>query len=552
MVSPNFSIAPDNTSQYYICWSPMDVIWASDAGGWGAGKIHQDALGHIPVAVEINAELEIGNNGTPTYFGWANYMMYHIRRIPVSGWGSPYATKNVEAICFFGTADYGTDDTVTPVTGNPAFLVSNNAQGWEGAAGFGAETNTDSRVSASYPMNGFGSIGGTFGSQNTYALFVNNQSGRTWSYHNVNQTGIPSTSNSIGDYCFYTGGTWGGALWAMSSVFNVIVINMKGEMVSGSSANFAGFGWFGGNSSETGEYFTEQRNTNLGMYNTFQDGDGRDCDYWYIDSSGTKNWNWIEKKSLDITVVDSKSKLAIQGATIEIKNINSDIVSETDSGTDITADMTDSTTSITVDLRENLTTGDLIRIDNEYITLGTVSGTGAGTITGCAREARYPSQFEKKIHKYNTSTFDKNIYITKSLTTDTNGQIGTQWITFATMVADSTGSGFPSQVTKGGINYTCNTIHQADLGTNNPPNASFWDVSGSEGFPWTDNKFYTDGSNGKRSYVNHGPFTITVKKAGYKKYTKTFSPTIDTEATVLTVELERPSLSLAKGVRIET
>ena len=542
IVETDWSETPDNTSEFYICWSPLDIIYASIANGWGIGNIHFDQRGLYPIVVEITAEVRIGNNGTPTYFGWADIMVLAIRNICEDGWGTQYWHRMEESIIFFGEADYGVDSSVQPVIKNPAVFYGLNAVGWESNIGPGIEEGCDCRLAGGLIIKD-----GNWRGSNSYALFqLSAGSGTAWTLHNRKLRGIPSTYNSVGNFVNWYGGTWGGALQLGGEITNVVVLDIRGD--GEGVANWAGFAWVGPDYATMGDFFQEVINMNVNLVDNFKDASGRDCDYWYVQPTSTNKAQWFAKKTVDITVLDFETKLPVSGVTVIIKNVNGDIISYEDSGSDITGDLGKTDTNLNTDLRENLADSDLIILDNEFISLGTVTspGSGPGSVIGNTRGARYgASQFIPLPHKYNTPGYDKNIYLVKSLLTDSNGQIPQQKLHGWSMVSDSVPStSLRSQVTYNGFNYRCKSgqLHQAsdaNKPTGSASDNTWWQQTGSEGFPWIEGKFYTDGQAGPRSYTDHIPWTIEVYKLGYEKKTVNLNPSFDSEGETFNVYLKR-------------
>ena len=61
IMETSFTTTPDNTSTFKIKWSPMDIMYQSDASGWGIGDLVFDDVGHRLIGVRSkDFLLEIG------------------------------------------------------------------------------------------------------------------------------------------------------------------------------------------------------------------------------------------------------------------------------------------------------------------------------------------------------------------------------------------------------------------------------------------------------------------------------------------------------------
>ena len=128
------------------------------------------------------------------------------------------------------------------------------------------------------------------------------------------------------------------------------------------------------------------------------------------------------------------------------------------------------------------------------------------------------------------------------MTTDANGEIPNQKLAAFTLLTDDSAN-YKSEVIVGGVNYTCNANHKAET-ANKPPNTSYWDVGGTEGFPWIEKKKYSNGAVGGISWTNHGPFVIEGVQEGYEEVREGFAPDIDNEGETKTVAAVRSSIMI--------
>ena len=518
------------------------IGWLSTYAAW------DQMTGTVPLNMELVGSLRVGNS-SETYWGYSDFEMIGSGIAGEAGWGTGLVAPALGATSFayYGDANWGSSDSANPSgPGNQAVLTAitrrtqaNGIGNWQNANGSIVKT-----------VRGVAKLAGNLGMA-THAIFTGGW-GKKVSWHNAGlATGPPRTTRSVGDYGEYVVGGWWGNVPLQTGALsnNAVYENYKGTNIGATTImGNHGQGWiYDNNYGLSKPYWYDGTATNLDILNQCKNTDGTVCDWWHLSYAGSGHWDlWFERKPLSLKIVDSKSKLPISGATVTIKNARGEVVSYADTGADITADMTDSQTTVAVDLRENLVSNETgLFIDFENISLGTVSGSGAGTLSGITRESSLPIHFVKTVHKYNTAGFDKSIYRKGSATSDANGDVPIQkLVAYSHMIYDGAGTTYASQVTYGGVNYTCNTSHQSSA-SNIPPNGSYWTVGGTQGFPWrADAQYWKGGVAGKISWTKHGPFSVVVQKAGYKSLAQVFNPTIDAEATVATIEMERPSLSL--------
>lgn len=122
----------------------------------------------------------------------------------------------------------------------------------------------------------------------------------------------------------------------------------------------------------------------------------------------------LDIHTVNINVSD-KNGNPLQNTSIEIKDINNNIVSYYDSTANLSSNI--NTTQTTLDVTDGslFSSGDIIKINDEYILVGSISGN---SLIGCTR-AYYGSKYP--VAKASNSGSD--IYIVGNIQTDINGDI---------------------------------------------------------------------------------------------------------------------------------
>lgn len=530
--------------------------------GWQVAYAAWDQqTGRIPLNMELVGDLKIGQF-VDTYWGFTDFELIGGGLVGEYSWGGDQGWyQDQYAKCFYGSASWGASVNDSPIGYQDRPVITKIWRRRQAAdcGGFGV-----SNLAEVWAVGNVIKLAGAFGSR-TRSMF-SDVVGKGLSWYNHKLVNVPRTTRSVGDIGEYIGGDW----WGYRSPFQTSSLSANAIYAAFKSRNSTsvtlagtfGLGWvYADNMGLSKPYWFNGLNTNGGILGQILNADGSQCDWWSLSYVNSGLWDrWIERKGIDIAVVDARSGNPIEGVSIEIKNVRGEVVSFEETGASITADMTDSQTTMDVDLRENLVTGEELffgGIDSwESITLGTVAGSGAGTLSGITRESDLPLHFPKTAHKFNTAGFDKKLYRRTRITTDSNGQVPTQaFPAYTHSILDASGTANASQVTNGGVNYKCILNHQSSAATEPGVGAgwaTYWTVSGTEGFPWrVDAQYHQGGVNGKISWTYHGPFSVVVKKAGYVGFTDTFDPTVDYEATNKVIKLKRPNLSMADSMKFD-
>ncbi len=521
----NWETVPANGDTFIVCWSPADVVYANATAGTNTFKDKDRQLAFV----EITDNLRIGDGTTETWWGMAGYSFAITNEnLEGTGWTTchrRYANSN----CY-----YGEWNPIAKTFYSTIFLLTANLQSfrtkcydtlcWEEWQ----STTPDLYIYGSDAKTG--TWAQDFGNKPT-EVAISRFTGSDLSYHNLLIS--PESWNSMGDWTTYAGG-WDIIYFNSNITFNVLVRNWRAEWI-GSSLGMFGLGNIGNIGADLTNKFVKWIDCNWDLdMPVAQGGHGRTDWTWDKVSNGG---SLFYSKSLNLKVIDEAGN-AIQGVIVEIKDRMGNLITYEDSGSNINEYVDKTETSINVTNRENLSNDDLIRVDQEYMTITSVSGSGNGIMV-VTRESRYSDGYPALIHENNANSWDPNIYIIKLLTTDANGKIPEQIIDIGYWTSNA------SQVKVDGVYYTCNNPHQAD-GTNKPPNASYWDVGGNLDFEWISERYYapTGAGTWKRDLNRFNPFTITVEKVGFQPYSQQFDISLDSEGEDITIMLKRIKMNV--------
>lgn len=537
----NWETVPDSTSTYKVYYN-----WATDPifNNAAAGTITFDARrGQQVLMAELTDKIVLGDGSTPTGVGnglvyavWHNHMNYGST---TAGTISHYALTGVEIINgnYFNPINLsvGLDlpsvsRSLRPHTDLPlwAYIGAYIGKWFKGVHLDNANyiTLNDSYYNADFPT-------------------------LRKSFHQAPTSACPSaTEQVVGAYARWNAKPYDNFGWGTG---NILVSNVTGEANTTSPLTTRGLGWPGGNSGDDANYITQVINCDLGIVGVLLVS-GIQVDWFFVDTYDNYNFSYFFIKTLDVTVIDSDTGTAIPGATVTIKDQLKNIISYQDSGSDVNEAVDTSETAIDVTNVENLTTGAVIKIDQEFITLGTVSGSGNQTISGCTRSSRLPIYFPALPHSSTDTTLDKNIYLVKPITTSANGAIAQQKLPFSNWIHRYNVTTYASQVTYNGLNYTCILNHQAS-GAILPTNGTYWSQVGTQGLPWVSGKWYVRGglaadTQEKKSYDEMIPWTLTIQKSGYETFVQIITPSFDSRGEKVTVILEKAPIYIDQEARL--